>query len=159
LKRLQDAGVARSTLEQDAFVRRVLFKGMNTEEWGASRADAWLRYSEANQVLRNWLVHQPHHGWHLIVGAGASLKSHRRAYAAARRLASITPGEDETGEKVVVVVGSVRIEIQEDDPNKATTVHITSPETIVTKVAVQDTRSDQPKPEPVSQSKPSATIH
>jgi hypothetical protein len=157
LNRLQDAGVA--TLEQDEFVRRVLLKGM-TEEWVASRPDAWLRYSEAGHGLINWLVHQPHHGSHLIVGAGASLKSHRQAYAAARRLASTTAGEDEIGEKVIVTVGSVRIEIQEDDPNKTTTVHITSPETIVTKVAVQEPPGDRPKPEQVSQQRrATTTIH
>jgi hypothetical protein len=130
-KRIQDQRVA---LRQDAFVRDL--------------QDAWvsyLGYAETSDVLRNWLVHQPHHGSRLIVGAGASLKSHRRAY--------------ETGEKVVVMVGSVRIEIQEDDPNKTTTIHITSPETIVTKVAVQEARRDLPEPETVSQSKPGATIH
>jgi hypothetical protein len=148
LLKMQGRNVIVPSLEQDAFVWDI--KGAR-EEWVASRADVWLRYT------RNWLAYeQAHHDSHLI--AGARLKSHRRAYAAARTL-GITAGEDETNEKVVVTVGSVRIEIQEDDPNKTTTVHITSPKTIVTKVAVQNPRDDRQNPEPVSQSKPSATVH
>jgi hypothetical protein len=151
VKRLLDERVHAAPLTQHDLLREVLSK--TTREW----SDRW-----AAAVL-SWSVDEPHHGSHLIpvipVIPGA-LKSHRRAYAVTRRLGSIAAGEQETGEKVVVMVGSVRIEIQEDDPNKTTTVHVSAPEPILTKVAVQDPNGESPnRPESVSQSKPSATIH
>jgi hypothetical protein len=102
-------------------------------------------------TLRNWVVHAPHHGAQF-----GSLKSHRRASTST--LARIAAGEEETSGKVVVTVGSVRIEIQEDDPNKTTNVHITSPKTVVANVIETEQRS-QPKLDPISNSKPTATIH
>ena len=85
------------------------------------------------------------------------MKSHRRALTI-RALASIGGGEEETSGKIVMTVGSVRIEIQEDDPNKTTNVHITSPKTVVTNVTDTEERS-QPKPQELSQQRPSTTIH
>jgi hypothetical protein len=89
------------------------------------------------RILRNWLVHALHHSSEL-----SSVKSHRRAFTT-RTLASIAAGEEETSGKVVVMVGSVRIEIQEDDPNKTTNVQITSPKTVVTNVTHTEERSQQ----------------
>jgi hypothetical protein len=104
-------------------------------------------------ILRDWLVHVPHHG-----AALGSLKSHRRAFTT-RTLARIAAGEEETsGGKVVVMVGSVRIEIQEDDPNKTTNVHITSPKTVVTNVTDTAERNEQKTQEYGSQ-RPTTTIH
>jgi hypothetical protein len=103
-------------------------------------------------MLRNWLVHTPHHGAEL-----RALKSHRRAFTT-RTLARIAAGEEETSGKVVVMVGSVRIEIQEDDPNKTTNVHITSPKTVVTNVTDIAERSQQ-KPQEYGPQRPTTTIH
>ena len=55
----------------------------------------------------------------------------------------------------MVMVGSVRIEIQEDDPNKTTNVHITSPKTVVTNVTETAERSQQ-EPQKYGPQRPTA---
>jgi hypothetical protein len=104
-------------------------------------------------TLRNWVVHTPHHGAQF-----SSLKSHRRAFTTST-LARIAAGEEETSGKVVVTVGSVRIEIEEDDPNKTTNVHITSPKTVVTTNVTDTAQRDQQRPQELSQHPPTTTIH
>lgn len=104
-------------------------------------------------MLRNRLVHASHHSAEL-----RPLKSHRAARFTTHTLARIAAGEEETSGKVVVMVGSVRIEIQEDDPNKTTNVHITSPKTVVTNVTDTAERSQQ-KPQEYGPQRPTTTIH
>lgn len=104
-------------------------------------------------TLRNWLVHAPHHGAELRY-----LKSHRRAFTT-RTLARIAAADEETSGKVVVMVGSVRIEIQEDDANKTTNVQITSPKTAVTNVTETAAERSQQKPQEYGPQRPTTTIH
>jgi hypothetical protein len=104
-------------------------------------------------IFRNWVVSAPHQG------DLSSLKSHRRAFTA-RTLARIAAGEEETSGKVVVTVGSVKIEIQEDEPTKTTNVHITSPKTaVVTNVGDTTAESSQQNPREFGQQRPTTTIH
>jgi hypothetical protein len=104
-------------------------------------------------LLRNWVLHQPHHGAHHLP------KSDRRAMAA-RILAARGGGVEEGSGKVVVMVGSLRIEIQENDPNKTTNVHITSPKTLVANVTdTEEERSRQKPQERGQQKRASTTIH
>lgn len=109
-------------------------------------------------ILRNWVMHAPHHGAQF-----SSLKSHRRA-STTRTLARIAADEEETSGKVVVTVGSVRIEIQEDDPNKTTNVQITSPKTTFAGVGTFEAGAGteertQPKSQERNELKPATTVH
>lgn len=104
-------------------------------------------------MLRNWLVHAPHHGAEL-----RPLKSHRRAFTT-HALARIAAGEEETSGKVVVMVGSVRIEIQEDDPSKTTNVHIMSPKTVDTNVVTDTAERSQQAPQEYDPQRPNPTFH
>jgi hypothetical protein len=112
----------------------------------------WTSNFDEEIMVRNWLGHFPHHGGEL-----RSMKPHRRADTT-HTLVRIAAGEEETSEKVVVMVGSVRIEIQEDDPNKTTNVHITSPKTVVTNVT-DTAEGSQQKPEEYGPRRPTTTIH
>jgi hypothetical protein len=101
------------------------------------------------RLLRNWVVHAPHHG----ADFGA-VRSHRRAFSTRTLVSAAVGGEDDTSGKVVVMVGSVRIEIQEDDPNKTTNVHITSPKSVVTALA-----GTEAKPQVRTPESPVRTVH
>jgi hypothetical protein len=100
-------------------------------------------------LLRDWLVRAPHHGAEL-----RPLKSQRRTFTTR----TLAVRDEETSGKVVVMVGSVRIEIQEDDPNKTTNVHVTSPKMIVANVTETVDRS-QKKPQEYGPQRPTTTIH
>jgi hypothetical protein len=76
----------------------------------------------------------------------------------------ISAGQEEESGKVVVTVGSVRIEIHEDDPNKSTNVHITSPKTVWANVTAGTATTaaelrSEPKVEGQAAPTPIPTIH